>query len=118
MAESVYKTRGYVNENEHEDSRQPLTEEEWSELQEIILSLKPARGTTTILQSSQLLLRDFFAAWMKCKYRSAAVKSDLALELVKNMNQREKARVNKKGEKNVAFSILLPGVQGGNSTGP
>lgn len=108
MLASVRSLKDFTEEMD-EDFKPRLSASDWARIDLIIESLKPAREATTQLQENQLLLGDLYGIWLKCKMRTEKVDSDLARAIVRGMAQRERARVNKKGDETLPPLFEYPG---------
>lgn len=71
-----------------------LSDSEWSCLQDIARTLKPAKLATKRLQEEQLLVGDFLEAWLRCKIDTKSINSSLAQSLYTAMEQREEKLFN------------------------
>ena len=67
-----------------------LTEDDWEEINQLIEELMPSKICTKVLQSEQLTLGDFYAAWLKCKMDTEKIGSTFAMAIVNAMKNREK----------------------------
>jgi len=108
MLASVERVKPFMTEIK-ELANVALSEAEWSRVNDILESLRPAREATVQLQENQLLVGDFYGIWLKCKMRTSKVDSNLAKAVVANMEIRERARVNKKNERTLPPLFDYPG---------
>lgn len=71
-----------------------LSENDWSDIQDICNVLNPAKKTAKLFQTTHLLAGDFYSAWLKCKMETSKICSRFSTNLVESLNEREKALFN------------------------
>jgi bifunctional polynucleotide phosphatase/kinase len=90
MLERLIELKEFIAEltNEGKNQNLKLTEQDWSRIEDIIKILKPARILTTVLQSEQLTIGDFYGSWLKCQLEISKFNSSFAKNLLKHMKKR------------------------------
>ncbi|CAH0563096.1 unnamed protein product [Brassicogethes aeneus] len=66
-----------------------LTENNWADIESLLEALQPAKISAKKLQSDQLLMTDFYCAWLLCIEKTEEIDSTLAKNIVKCMKTRE-----------------------------
>jgi len=67
-----------------------LTDSDWTEINNIINALKPAKVTTSIFQREKLFVGDLYSSWLTCKINTEKVECRFSNNLVQFMNELEK----------------------------
>ncbi|KAF2883044.1 hypothetical protein ILUMI_23121 [Ignelater luminosus] len=62
---------------------------DWTEIEDIVSALKPAKIATKALQEEDLMTGDFYRTWLKCKVDTERIGSRFSKLLVSYMNERE-----------------------------
>lgn len=95
MLEDVVNLRGVSDQALGESNPQKkkqtegLTTTEWTKIEELVAALQPAKICSKRLQSEQLTVGDFLAAWLRCKIEVKKLKSDIAVALYSAIVSRE-----------------------------
>ncbi|CAH0563041.1 unnamed protein product [Brassicogethes aeneus] len=71
------------------DTQVGLSENNWADIESLVEALQPAKITAKKLQSDQLLMPDFYCAWLLCIEKTEEIDSTLAKNIVKCMKTRE-----------------------------
>jgi hypothetical protein len=72
MLERLIELKEFISELT-KDGKNPslkLTGQDWSIIEDIVKTCKPARILTNVLQSKQLTIGDFYGAWLKMSTRN------------------------------------------------
>ena len=88
MLEGVLLLRDFVLDLKYQ-LKVNVTARDFDNLEDLQKVLRPARELCTRLQAEQLVIGDFFGAWLECKLRVKSVGLPLATILYKNMEKRE-----------------------------
>ena len=67
-----------------------ISDSDWTEINNIVNALKPAKITTTIFQREKLFVGKFFRSWLTCKIYIEKVGCLFSNNLVQFMNERKK----------------------------
>ncbi|XP_065315485.1 uncharacterized protein LOC135924356 [Gordionus sp. m RMFG-2023] len=90
MLERLLELKSFCQEISLQSDREKcLSENEWKIISDILKALYQAYVLTKYLQSEQLTMGDFYAAWIKCLMQTSKVDTPFARLLVSTMKARE-----------------------------
>ncbi|XP_065320584.1 zinc finger BED domain-containing protein 4-like [Gordionus sp. m RMFG-2023] len=90
MLERLLELKSFCQEISLQSDREKcLSENEWKIISDILKALYPTYVLTKYLQSEQLTMGDFYAAWIKCLMQTSKVDTPFARLLVSTMKARE-----------------------------